>query len=83
MAVRPRPRFLIHIYGKFFAIIALVVLFDAGAFFFLVRPQPSGRLDAPRPVEREQPSADEPTPAASETADDATVERAQRRVPPA
>lgn len=46
---------------------------------------PQGRTGAAEsePVERTEPSADQPTPAASATADEGTATKAQRRVPPA
>jgi hypothetical protein len=57
------------------------------AFFIVVASQKrpkSGRIDSEgTAIVRETPSADEPTPARSETAESARAAEAQKRTPPA
>lgn len=78
---------LISFYPMGYIIAAVVVIAGIVLVSFLLSsrsPRARGRIAAAdaRTVERSEPSADEPTPAASATADDDTARRAQRRTPP-
>ena len=63
--------------------IAICIAIVAGVIYSRGRGVSRGRLKSDKPVEVAQPAADEPTPAASDTADNDSATRAQKRVPPA
>jgi FtsZ-interacting cell division protein ZipA len=72
--------------GYIIAVVVVIVGIVLVAFLLSSRsPRSSrGRIAAAgaRTVERSEPSADEPTPAASSTTDEDTASRAQKRTPP-
>ena len=64
-------------------LIALFVLGIVFAGLLRRRGAPSGRIAASTAILREEPSADEPTPARSSIASRGEAERAERKTPPA
>jgi hypothetical protein len=64
-------------------IVGLIILGFVIALLGGGKTRPTGRISSDKPVTRDEPSADEPTPGRSITADPQQTRAAQQHTPPA